>query len=293
MFLTDKNRRFVDFKALRSDWYEGGDLMSRALRNAAMARRNDEVEHVFRSFPRQWIPVFELLGLEWEASSDPKPFIPFISGLSEAEVVEETERARCEGQLRLLVEVLASADVVLGETIQRLGALEVPLRCQQPKDDARSIRLANWYSYMRSEIREYEEALSALRPTRPGAIFLPCGRGRPYRVSRTHKHMRVVLDKHGVDLSQHDLIVVTSLGPVPEALWDHPTVLRYDTGVRDIYRMLVLFRRLLRGHRYLTGIDYLGFRPYRDLLSVLKREGFIGCLSRPTGIRSRNITAYR
>jgi hypothetical protein len=94
-------------------------------------------------------------------------------------------------------------------------------------------------------------------------------------------------------LESHDVIVVTSIGPVPEKLWSHDVVMRYDTGIRDVYRILVLLRRMLRGVRYAVGWDCLAFRPYRDILSIACREGSIGRLARPEGLRGRNIPSYR
>jgi hypothetical protein len=50
----------------------------------------------------------------------------------------------------------------------------------------------------------------------------------------------------GLGLDQLDTIVITSIGPVPEAYWEHDFVLRYDTGVCDIYRLMLQLKTLLK-----------------------------------------------
>jgi Domain of unknown function (DUF5591) len=285
-----KARRKVEFHELRSDWYFGVDYVVRLLKHAC-AQGNAGA--TFSGFPRQWIVMFEWLGLSWKDSTSPTTYVPFIAGLSEDQIVKEVEAARVHGQLRQLVETVANSDVVFGDALQRLDITGLPEGVRE-SGAVGSIPLTSWFSYSRPEIAEFERALSAWRPQRSQAIFLPCGRARPYNRSATHRRLLEKLTSWGIESREFDLIVITSLGPVPEALWQHDVVLRYDTGVRDIYRMLVLLRRLLtQGTRYVECVDCLGFRPYRDLLSIVSREGLIGEIRRPAPIRGRTIPAYK
>jgi hypothetical protein len=80
------------------------------------------------------------------------------------------------------------------------------------------------------------------------------------------------------DASDH--IVVTSLGIVPEALWEHPVVTDYDAGVPDIYRVMRLARRFFGRNRYEHVIDCLTFVPYSDILKTLHLERTIKKLTR-------------
>src|SRR5262245_22252925 len=107
----------VDFSALRADWYANGNLMARALQRQ-LRTRSPIVK--FRGFPRHWLPMFEWAGAAWQFSIEPPTFVPLFSGRSELDIVEEISRAREAGQLRLLVELAASAEVVLCETLQRI-----------------------------------------------------------------------------------------------------------------------------------------------------------------------------
>jgi len=281
----------IDFNNLRTDWYSGGDFMARKLQRCLRAKDRDTV---FVHFPRQWIPLFEWAGAAWRLSTPPADYLPFFSAMSERDVVQETQRAKGVGQLRSLVELTASCDIVLCETLQRIDALPGILTAVDGIHiDGCPIVLSNWLSYTRPEFRDYEEALKQFRKRARSAIFLSCGRTRPYQVSRTHFRLRRILEAEGVDINSHDVIVMTSIGPVPEPLWQHPVVMHYDTGIRDIYRVLTLLRRLLHDSQYEVGWDCLSFRPYRDVLNIVTREGGIRKLQRPCKLRSRNIPVYR
>jgi hypothetical protein len=84
----------------------------------------------------------------------------------------------------------------------------------------------------------------------------------------------------------------SSLGPVPKHMWQHPTVLRYDTGVRDVYRMLVLFRRMLTRIRYNVAWDCMALGPYKDLIKLLQREGYVDEIREPYYLKRKTIQPY-
>ena len=282
--------RKIEFQQLRSDWYFGVDYVVRLLKRECALGVGGAI---FSGFPRQWIIMFEWLGLRWQSSTPTTSYVPFISNLSEEGVLVEVAAARKEGQLRQLVETVANSDIVFGDALQRMDITSLPgTTCNASDND--TIPLTSWYSYGRPEVGEFEQALGAWHPQKSRALFLPCGRARPYGKSATHRRLLQKLSSFGIESQEFDIVVITSLGPVPAPLWEHPAVLRYDTGVRDIYRMLVLLRRLLaHGPRYDEGIDCLGFRPYRDLLRIVANEGLIGSIRRPIPIRGRTIPAYK
>ena len=67
--------------------------------------------------------------------------------------------------------------------------------------------------------------------------------------------------------------MITSIGIVPEELWENPVVGSYDAGVPDIYRLLRLARTFFSSHSYDKVIDCLSFEPYSDILRILRAEG--------------------
>lgn len=273
---------------MRADWYANGNLIARTIQRQLLVDR-PIVE--FRGFPRHWIPLFEWAGASWRHTTEPECYVPLFSGRSERDVIRDIVRARSAHQLRHLVEVAASAEIVLCETLQRID--EKQLRAAPVAGERTQIRLTTWHSYGRSECRAYDALLTAFRPKFPDAVFLPCAKSRPYQRARSHQKLIGQLRAHGIDPDRCDKIVITSMGPVPEEWWDHELVRRYDTGVRDIYRMLIQCRILLRHTHYAHAWDLLSFAPYCDLLGLLHLERIIPMPQRLPGIRRRNIPVYR
>jgi len=95
------------------------------------------------------------------------------------------------------------------------------------------------------------------------------------------------LESIGFKQSQVHQIVVTALAIVPEELWEHAVVLKYDAGVPDVYRLLRLGRAYFSRNRYERIIDCLQFPPYSDVLQILAREGLAVIPERPILAKSR------
>jgi len=265
---ADLTPRRVVFAELRDDWYRGADLMARLLARTA---RGSEV--TFVGFPRQWAPLFAHFGARTDGFIAPPAYVPIASDVSDASLSAMIDRARSEGRLRQLVEIVAAADPVVADVLYRLDRRVVD---SNPVADP-VIPFTGWQSYGRPELQRLARAVDALpRSGRPKAVVLPCARKRPYDRSKTHRRIWQALEARGIRRDDVDAIVVSSVGVVPEALWNDPVVLAYDSGVPDIYRVLRLMRAFFRGHPYKVVIDCLEFAPYSDCLSVVAREEFIG-----------------
>jgi hypothetical protein len=81
--------------------------------------------------------------------------------------------------------------------------------------------------------------------------------------------------------------VLTSLGVIPQELWNSPVVRSYDAGVPDLYRLLRLLRGFFFTHRYSYVLDCSEFAPFSDLLNIVNREGLISDLRRMPVQKSR------
>jgi hypothetical protein len=262
--------------------------MARAIQRQLRSR---EPLITFGNFPRHWLPLFEWAGVPWRGSIEPPTYVPLFSGRQETDVVADIARARAERQLRLLAEVAASAEIVLCETLQRIdGSLAVAMSGESETD---AIRLTTWHSYNRPDVRSFDAAVAGFRQTRPGVVFIPCAKSRPYHRSQSHRRLMRTAREAGLDLDRLDTIVVTSIGAVPEAFWEHDFVQRYDTGVRDIYRLLLQLKQLLRGTCYGEAWDLMSFAPYSDIIRLLHLDGIIPEPQRLNSIRRRNIPSYR
>lgn len=284
--VTKKNRlkrkleRF-QFSSIRRDWYIANAFLPRVVRGCLEGRRTRE----FHGFPRQWIPIFEWFGIPWANSIEPPEYIPFFSDLSEEAIVEIVNRAKSEKSLRILVESATMYDPILSDflyivdnTISTASPAmlnEMKEITEQPEKKKRRLILNGWQAYGRPSVRTLEAVVMKVKPKARIAVVLPCSFHRPYWKSKTHKKIYRILKEHKYRLEKLHRIVITSLGVLPEEVWDMPQVLTYDAGVPDIYRILRLVRSYFSEAGYQCVIDCLQFEPYSDVLKIVQREGII------------------
>lgn len=255
------------FDDLRDDWYRANQLLPRIVRRALRGE-----EKSFKGFPRQWIPLFEYYQLRWTDCVDPPQHIPLVSELSDDELLQFCQSAKRHGTLRTMIESIVALDSTLADFLYIMDNTTQPSAPTSSESVVGPIRLTNWQSYGREEIKDFEIACDAIEPRASTALLLPCSRRRPYDTSRTHSRIVKVLRERAFTMKGVHRVVVTALGVVPEELWRHPVVLKYDAGVPDIYRVLRLARRYFRRNQYESVIDCLEFQPYSDVIEILHRE---------------------
>src|SRR5579872_1587553 len=271
----------VHYESLRDDWYRGNQLMPRLFRNIIQKGRPIK----FINFPRQWIPVFEYFGIAWCDCTPPNVYVPIISDISDAQLLKYCRRARETGTLRNLVESVVTLDPILADFLYVIdNTCDVH---PSPPTYSCTLRITNWQSYGRPEVKELITSAELVRSCKPIAVVLPCARKRPYNLSRTHRRIWRELESLNLDAQAVHQVVITSLAVLPEELWHHPTVMHYDTGVPDIYRTLRLARKFFTLNRYERVVDCLDFPPYSDVLSILETENLIPRVERGCKRRGR------
>jgi len=226
----------------------------------------------FEGFPRQWIPIFELFGVSWSHCIPPPTSVPLATDLEERAVLSLTQAAAKRGQLRVLVEAWSALEPLLSDVLYRLDR-----RIDGPKWEATSLPLTGWQSYGRPEVQAFDRlVLKTINlSSNPTAVLMPCSRARPYNASRTHRRIWRALKREGIDRDAVDVLVVSSIGIVPQTLWTHPIALAYDSGVPDNWRILRLMRAYFGRSHHQSVIDCLEFAPYSDCLGIIAREGLI------------------
>lgn len=267
----------VRFDSLRDDWVKGADVLVRLIARAAVG------ELLLQGFPRQWIPILIHFGANFVDPTAPQTYIPLASDLSSYQLEQLSMIARSNGALREMVEAFASLDPLIADVLHKLDR-----RIQhQEADDKLRVKLTGWQSYGRPEVLALNHLVAAVAKAHfDTAVLLPCARKRPYNASRTHRRIWSTLEARGIERSRVDVMVVSSIGIVPEILWNHPVVTSYDSGVPDVYRVLRLIRSYFEKARYSRVVDCLEFKPYSDCIQIVEREGLIGSvISVPCGKR--------
>ena len=175
--------------------------------------------------------------------------------------------------------VLSDFLYIIDNTIKLSGSAEqndlMEISASQRVTRKRRLLLNGWQSYGRPSIRQLEAEAMKVVPQKDLALVLPCALKRPYWKSMTHKRVYQKLGELGYHLDDFHRIVITSLGVLPEEVWEMPQVMAYDAGVPDDYRILRLARSYFGKCSYLCVFDCLEFEPYSDVLRIVHREGII------------------
>jgi predicted RNA-binding protein len=289
--------REFEFNSLRRDWYLSNQTLPRLVEQAVNGIR----QLIFVGFPRQWVPIFEWYGLRWRQSIEPQHYLPFFSDLSEPQLLKIVDRAKREGVLRSLIESTAMLDPIISDFLYIVDnsvkanspAMQNELATASSKDIKRKTLMLNgWQSYGRPSIRLLENAVAQIIPDAKIAAALPCSYTRPYDRSHTHKQIYRILTEEGYDLDKVHLVVITSLGVLPQEVWTLPQVIKYDSGVPDIYRVLRLVRSFFSKANYDCVLDCLQYMPYSDVLTIAHREGAIKQIRKIPVPKKRHFVIY-
>lgn len=257
----------VRFDSLRDDWVKGADILVRLVARAIAG------EVLLQGFPRQWLPILIHFDAQYTEPVAPLSYVPIASDLSAQDLEALCQAALSNGSLRVMVEAFASLDPLIADVLHKLDRRIQP----QILETILPVKLTGWQSYGRPEVLALSQLIGeTARAYHDTAVLLPCARRRPYNTSKTHRRIWSKLELNGIEKSRVDVLVVSSIGIVPEILWEHPVVKAYDSGVPDIYRVLRLLRRFFQKAKYTHVVDCLEFKPYSDCLEIVAREGLIG-----------------
>jgi hypothetical protein len=284
------------FSSLRYDWYVANQALPRAILRHCFGKNN----YIFVGFPRQWIPIFEWYKIPWKNSISPQKYIPIFSDYCENEIVKITEGAKVNNTLRNFVEATSMFDPITSDFLYivdhklSLSKQLLDLDSQEFRNDTKSKKLLlnGWQSYGRPSILSLENKILTLKTDKKVALILPCSMTRPYSNSKTHKKAYSIIEGMNFGLEDMHKIVISSIGIIPEELWEIPQVMSYDSGVPDIYRLLRLGRKYFFQNSYQLVVDCLQFEPYSDILRILKLEGAIANIQKVNLSKNKKFFAY-
>lgn len=165
-----------------------------------------------------------------------------------------------------------------------------------------NIPLTNITSYSRPELLAFDEKVyKNFEPVASKIVILPCTQSKPYH-KRKYKvdsnftkisgGGKMLLQSY-INDEDYDNIVLTSAGLIPQEFWEDEIVMNYDTGVRDMWKLLCLTKRFFEKNEYDKYVVIVKFKPYRDILRNLVDMGvidrnkieFVGEDENPNGLR--------
>lgn len=154
-----------------------------------------------------------------------------------------------------------------------------------PKHDInKSIPLTQNISYSRPEILEFDKKVyKEFKPKNKFLALIPCTQGKPYHKRKYKSNSSFTkISGGGKDIlhsyindESYDKIVLTSLGLIPQENWLDSVVLNYDTGTRDMWKLLCMCKRFFLKNKYEKYVVLVKFKPYRDIIRNLIDMGVI------------------
>jgi hypothetical protein len=269
-------------ESVRSDWYAANTLLPRLFFKAICRQQ----PLTLIGFPAQWIPVCIHYRVGYRSPKPPAAYIPIFSDLSAEDVARLSLSAAAKQGSRSLLEAVVALDPTIADFVYILD--HKLAAAGHGEIDQRGTNLLNtWHSFSRPEIVSLQNRMCKHLIKANGAIVMPCSRRRPYGVSRTHGRLLRQLEEAGHDPARYPRVVVTALGVVPEAYWNHPTVMTYDAGAVDLWRVFQLLQVFLLTNHVQVVVDCLSFRPYSEMLGTLQKLGIVRDVIRPLKLRWR------
>jgi hypothetical protein len=270
------------FDSVRSDWYAANSLLPRLLVNAILGRKPLRLV----GFPVQWIPVCVHYGIHFKAPRSPLKYLPLFSDLSRRDIRFMAESAKRRGASRSLLEGAAALDPVIADLVY---IVDHKLAAAGYKDsDKEQLNILNtWHSFTRPDIVQLQERMCRHVVDSKAVLLLPCSRHRPYADSRTHARLAHRLTEAGYNPTHFGHVVVTALGVIPSQFWLDPIVMTYDAGAVDLWRVFQLLRVFFTRNRPQLVLDCLSFKPYSDMVGILRDLGTVSTLLRPLKLRWR------
>ena len=271
------------FDAVRSDWFTANTLIPRLITKAVLT--SEPLQLV--GFPAQWIPVCVHYGIELREPRAPTTFLPLFSDLPPCKIQALADAAKARGASRPLVEAVVALDPVIADLVYIVDHKLAAAGHDDPA--AGSLNFLNtWHSFARPEIVKLQKRMCSHVAEGDIFVMLPCSRHRPYNESRTHARLAHRLAESGHVPAGAERVVVTALGVIPEAYWREPLVMSYDAGAVDLWRVFQLLRVFFTVNHPRLVVDCLSFKPYSDMLGLLRDLGLIATLIRPMKIRWRS-----
>lgn len=164
-------------------------------------------------------------------------------------------------KLRLLTETSASLTPLISDTLYQLDN-KIDKIDELEEGKIKSVEITNWQSYGRSYITDLDKQIKEFKNQKKICLLLPCVGKRPYN------HEKLNIENY--DNENYHKVVLSSIGIIPEEFWNSEVVMKYNTGVPDIWRVFKLAKYYFEKNKYDKIICYLDYAPYIEIVEILK-----------------------
>jgi predicted RNA-binding protein len=224
--------------------------------------------HLIINTPLNKIPFYTYMGWNFELNSIQQYENNLLNFLPPKIIVEWSQKAKEQGILRDLVEMISCSDNKLADLLYQFDFRGWTKDNLPPTN---YIYQNSWQSYGREYIRNFNKRVHKFSELKENALLLPCTKTRPYYSTkkRSYNSQNGSFEKYYKDPSYHK-IVMTNIGLVPEEFWNEELVLKYTAGVPDIWRVQKIAEHYFKIHKFEKIVSFVEFAPYIEILEIQK-----------------------
>lgn len=188
--------------------------------------------------------------------------------------------------LRELTEILAGAHIVISDALYQidfgttLGDTEHSYDIEmEVKRETIHNRVTSWQSYGRYTLRNFrEKVIKDFVPKYDECLLVPCTLSKPYY--NDGRNISTSTDKSNlikIEMAKggRDVIVMTTIGVVPQEYWHDPVDLNYDVRVPDLYADMLSMKAFFTKNHYKKVYCWLNYGPYLEMVKICKLWGLM------------------
>lgn len=190
-------------------------------------------------------------------------------------------------ELRELTEIFATSHSLIADALYQLDfgttlgdtpnaeIIEI-----KGKREAVVNKVSSWQAYGRYSLRKIRKTIiDNFKKENEVCLLIPCTMGKPYYGNLSNinpdSHDSQTEIKREIATGGRDVVVMTTIGVVPQSYWYDPVDIGYDVRVPSLWDDFLSMKEFFKKNKYEKVISYLNYPPYIEMLEILLKLGVI------------------
>jgi len=190
-------------------------------------------------------------------------------------------------ELRELTEIFATVHFVIADALYQIDFgtdladteySEITEKGALNRDIIKN-KVSTWQAYGRYSLRKFrKKTVEEFVKEKDICLLIPCTLTKPYygnlnNISESTDKTNLI--KKEIVAGDKDVVVMTTIGIVPQKYWLDPVDLGYDVRVPDLYSDFISMKNFFTKNKYEVVRSWLNYPPYIEMLIILLQMGVI------------------
>jgi len=190
-------------------------------------------------------------------------------------------------ELRELTEIFATTHIIIADALYQIdfGSTLADTPYAEVLEETSSGRMmvknkvSTWQAYGRYPLRKFrQKVITDFVKEKEECLLIPCTLTKPYYGNLeniTESTTKSNLIKKDIAEGTRDVVVMTTIGIVPQKYWLDPVDLGYDVRVPDLYSDFTSMKSFFMKNKYEVVRSWLNYPPYIEMLIILEIMGIV------------------